>query len=85
MSQPAADRTSFAVISFTIKSFPVVFDLNDHLAPVSSFYSFPSKNVLTGFTMASAGLENDGVTEIVVAMAQQGTPQQFGAFPSTVS
>ncbi len=70
LSQHSADRASFAVISSTIKSLLVAFDLNDYLKPVSSFYSFPNKNVLTGFTMASAGLENDGATEIVVAMAR---------------
>ncbi len=76
LSQPLADGTSYAVVSSTINSHLVVFDLADYATPKHSFYAFPSEIVSAGFTVASADLDLDGTLEIVAGVARQGNSSQ---------
>ena len=76
LSQPLADGTSYAVVSSTINSHLVVFDLADYATPMHSFYAFPSEIVSAGFTVASADLDLDGTLEIVAGVARQGNSSQ---------
>ena len=76
LSQSLADGTSYAVVSSTINSHLVVFDLADYANPKYSFYAYPSEIVPAGFTVASADLDLDGGLEIVAGVARQGNSPQ---------
>ena len=65
LSEPEADGKSLVVVASTINSHVVVFDPDNYLQPVSSFYAFEPDLAPKGMQVAAGDLDNDGNVEII--------------------
>ncbi len=66
MSEVNGNGQSYAVVGSTINSHVVVFDLNNYLYAVRSFYTFTNNEVPNGIYLSAGDLDGDGNSEIIV-------------------